>query len=69
MHSLLLGYEVIGYRACRDVLSRPGRLVLLTDHVQVLAWKGEEILGTVKSEPGLDLALEVGLYAGVGLGY
>ena len=38
-------------------LSRPGRLVLLTDPVQVLAWEGEEIWGTVKSEPGLDPAL------------
>lgn len=59
----------LGIERARMFLSRPGRLVLLTDPVQELAWKGEELLGTVKSEPGLDLALEVGMYAGVGLGY
>lgn len=34
-------------------LSRHGRLVLLIDPVQVLAWEGKEIWSAVKSDPDL----------------
>lgn len=51
-------YEVT---VVREMFSpRPGKLVLLTDPVQVLAWEGEEIWGTVKLEPDLDHALQAG---------
>lgn len=51
-------YEVTADREMFS--SRPGGLVLLTDPVQVLAWEGEEIWGTVKLEPDLDHALQAG---------
>lgn len=50
-------------------VSWPWRLVLLTDPVQVLPWEGEEIWGTVKSDPDLDEEFQTveAYYSGCGV--